>query len=83
MVNDEGCNEMSLKIFFDPVLDDEGRYLGEGTLIVENGKKYLSITVTSGVFEVYHEPSEYEDILSMSNAESFNKVNDLIKKVLK
>ena len=73
---------MSLKIFYDPALDDEGRYLGEGTLIVENGEKYLSITVTCGVFEVYHEPSSYEDILSLSNAESFNKINDLIKKVL-
>lgn len=73
---------MSLKIFYDPVLDDEGRYLGEGTLIVENGKKYLSITVTNGVFEIYDESTNYEDILSLSKAESFNKVNDLIKKVL-
>jgi hypothetical protein len=73
---------MSLKIFYDPALDDEGRYLGEGTLIIENREKYLSVTVTCGVFEVYHEPSNYEDILSLSNAESFNKINDLIKKVL-
>ena len=73
---------MNLKIFYDPAIDDEGRYLGEGTLIVENGEKYLSITVTCGVFEVYHQPSNYEDILSLSSAESFNKINDLIKKVL-
>jgi hypothetical protein len=73
---------MSLKIFYDPALDDEGRYLGDGTLIIENREKYLSVTVTCGVFEVYHEPSNYEDILSLSDAESFNKINDLIKKVL-
>jgi hypothetical protein len=73
---------MSLKIFYDPALDDEGRYIGEGTLIIENRDLYLSVTVTCGVFEVYHEPSNYEDILSLSNAESFNKINDLIKKVL-
>lgn len=73
---------MSLKIFFDPALDDVGRYLGEGTLIFQNAEKYLSITVTSGVFEVYDESTNYEDMLSLSSAESFNKINDLIKKVL-
>jgi hypothetical protein len=73
---------MSLKIFYDPALDDEGRYLGEGTLIIQNAGKYLSITVTNGVFEVYDELSNYEDILSLSSAKSFNKINDLIKKVL-
>ena len=73
---------MSLKIFYDPAVDDEGRYIGEGTLIIQNSEKYLSITVTCGVFEVYYEPTNYEDILSLSSAESFNKINDLIKKIL-
>ena len=74
---------MSLEIYYDPLLDDEGRYLGEGTLIFQNADKYLSVTVANRAFEVYHEPSGYEDTLSMLNAESFKKVNDLIAKVLR
>lgn len=80
--NTEIKKEKTLDVYYDPMLDDEGRYLGEATLIFQNADKYLSVTVANGAFEVYHEPSNYEDTLSMSKSESFNKVNDLIAKVL-
>ena len=73
---------MSLKIFYDPALDDEGTILGI-QLTIQNKDKYLSVEdLQDNKFYYYDETTGKEAILDMTKQESLNKINDLIKKVL-
>lgn len=73
---------MSLKIFYDPALDDEGTIIGI-QLTIQNKDKYLSVEdVENNKFYYYDEETGEEAVLDMTKQESLNKINDLIKKVL-
>jgi phosphatidylglycerophosphatase A len=73
---------MSLKIFYDPALDDEGTIIGI-QLTIQNKDKYLSVEdLQDNKFYYYDETIGEEAILDMTKQENLNKINDLIKKVL-
>jgi hypothetical protein len=73
---------MNLKIFYDPVVDDEGVIIGI-QLVLENKGKYLSIEDwEKNKFYFYDEATEEEAVVDMTKQENLNKINDLIKKVL-
>ena len=73
---------MSLKIFYDPALDDEGTIIGI-QLIIQNKDKYLSVEdFQDNKFYYYDEVTGEQAVLDMTKQESLNKINDLIKKVL-
>ena len=73
---------MSLKIFYDPALDDEGTIIGI-QLTIQNKDKYLSVEdVENNKFYYYDEETGEQAVLDMTKQESLNKINDLIKKVL-
>jgi hypothetical protein len=74
---------MSLKIFYDPALDDEGTIIGI-QLTIQNKDKYLSVEdLQDNKFYYYDEETGEQAVLDMTKQESLNKINDLIKKVLK
>lgn len=75
---------MSLKIFYDPLMDDEGTIIGI-QLVLEHKGKYLSIEDYQNEKWIFFDDTEAEmeeHTLNMTKQESFNKINDLIKKVL-
>jgi len=73
---------MTLKIYFDPLMDDEGNIIGR-QLVFENKGKYLSIEdIGDGMCVVFDEVSDIDPILDMRKQENINKVNDLIEKVM-
>jgi hypothetical protein len=73
---------MSLKIFYDPALDDEGTIIGI-QLTIQNKDKYLSVEdLQDNKFYYYDEETGEQAVLDMTKQESLNKINDLIKKVL-
>jgi hypothetical protein len=73
---------MSLKIFYDPVMDDEGVIIGT-QLVLEHKGKYLSIEdIGDNKFIFYDEETGEQAVVDMTKEENLNKVNDLIKKVL-
>jgi hypothetical protein len=73
---------MSLKIFYDPVMDDEGEIIGV-QLVLEHKGKYLSIEdIGDNKFIFYDEETGEQAVVDMTKEENLNKVNDLIKKVL-
>ncbi|CAB4143895.1 hypothetical protein UFOVP457_11 [uncultured Caudovirales phage] len=73
---------MSLKIFYDPLMSDEGTILGI-QLTIQNKDKYLSVEdLQDNKFYYYDEITSEEATLDMTKQENVNKINDLIKKVL-
>jgi hypothetical protein len=73
---------MSLKIFYDPLMDDEGTIIGI-QLTIQNKDKYLSVEdLQNNKFYYYDEITSEQAILDMTKQENVNKINDLIKKVL-
>ena len=73
---------MSLKIFYDPLMDDEGNILGI-QLVLKNKDKYLSVEdCEKNKFYFYDEETGEQAVVDMTKQENLNKVNDLIKKVL-
>jgi hypothetical protein len=73
---------MSLKIFYDPVVDDEGEVMGV-QLVLENKDKYLSVEdIGNNKFYFYDEETGEQAVIDMTKQENLNKINDLIKKVL-
>ena len=73
---------MSLKIFYDPALDDEGTIIGI-QLTIQNKDKYLSVEdLQDNKFYYYDETTGEEAIIDMTEQKNVNKINDLIKKVL-
>ncbi len=73
---------MSLKIFYDPVMDDEGVIIGT-QLVLEHKGKYLSIEdIGDNKFIFYDEETGEQAVVDMTKQENLNKINDLIKKVL-
>jgi hypothetical protein len=73
---------MSLKIFYDPVVDDEGEIMGV-QLVLEHKGKYLSVEDWgNNKFYFYDEATEEEAVIDITKQENLNKINDLIKKVL-
>ena len=74
---------MSLKIFYDPLINyDDGSILGI-QLVIKNKDKYLSVEdVENNKFYYYDEETGEQAVLDMTKQESLNKINDLIKKVL-
>ena len=73
---------MSLKIFYDPVVDNEGVIIGT-QLVLEHKGKYLSIEdIGDNKFIFYDEETGEQAVVDMTKEENLNKVNDLIKKVL-
>ena len=73
---------MSLKIFYNPLMSDEGTILGI-QLTIQNKDKYLSVEdVENNEFYYYDEITSEEATLDMTKQENVNKINDLIKKVL-
>jgi hypothetical protein len=73
---------MSLKIFYDPVMDDEGEIMGV-QLVLENKDKYLSVEdIGNNKFYFYDEETGEQAVVDMTKPENLNKINDLIKKVL-
>jgi len=73
---------MSLKIFYDPLMDDEGTIIGI-QLVLEHKGKYLSVEdIGNDKFYFYDEETGEQAILDMTKQENRNKINNLIKKVL-
>lgn len=74
---------MSLKIFYDPLINyDDGSIMGI-ELVLEHKGKYLSIEdIQDNKFIFFDEVTGEQAILDMTKQESLNKINDLIKKVL-
>ncbi len=73
---------MSLKIFYDPVMDDEGEIMGV-QLVLENKDKYLSVEdIGNNKFYFYDEETGEQAVIDITKQENLNKINDLIKKVL-
>lgn len=73
---------MSLKIFYDPLMSDEGAILGI-QLTIQNKDKYLSVEdLQDNKFYYYDETTGEEAIIDMTEQKNVNKINDLIKKVL-
>jgi hypothetical protein len=73
---------MSLKIFYDPVMDDEGIIIGI-QLVLEHKDKYLSVEdCEKNKFYFYDEETGEQAVVDMTKQENLNKINDLIKKVL-
>ena len=73
---------MSLKIFHDPALDDEGTIMGI-QLTIQNKDKYLSVEdLQDNKFYYYDETTGKEAVIDMTEQKNVNKINDLIKKVL-
>ena len=73
---------MSLKIFYDALMDDEGIIIGI-QLVLEHKGKYLSIEDwEKNKFYFYDEATEEEAVIDMTKQENVNKINDLIEKVL-
>ena len=74
---------MSLKIFYDPLInDDDGSIMGI-QLVLEHKGKYLSIEdVENNKFYYYDETTGKEAVIDMTEQKNVNKINDLIKKVL-
>ena len=74
---------MSLKIFYDPLINyDDGSIMGI-QLVIEHKGKYLSIEdIQDNKFIFFDEVTGEEAVLDMTKQESLNKINDLIKKVL-
>jgi hypothetical protein len=73
---------MSLKIFYDPVVDDEGNIIGV-QLVLEHEGKYLSVEdIGNNKFYFYDEETGEQAVVDMTKQENLNKINNLIKKVL-
>ena len=74
---------MSLKIFYDSLINyDDGSIMGI-QLVLEHKGKYLSIEdIQDHKFIFFDEVTGEQAILDMTKQESLNKINDLIKKVL-
>jgi hypothetical protein len=73
---------MNLKIFYDPVMDDEGEVMG-AQLVLEHKGKYLSVEdIGNNKFYFYDEETGEQTVVDMTKQENLNKINDLIKKVL-
>ena len=73
---------MSLKIFYDPLMSDEGTILGI-QLTIQNKDKYLSVEdLQDNKFYYYDETTGEEAIIDMTEQKNVNKINDLIKKIL-
>lgn len=73
---------MSLKIFYDPVMDDQGNIIGI-QLVLEHKGKYLSVEdIGNDKFYFYDEETGEQAVIDMTKPENLNKINDLIKKVL-
>jgi hypothetical protein len=73
---------MSLKIFYDPLVDDEGEIIGV-QLVLEHKGKYLSVEdIGNNKFYFYDEETEEQAVVDMTKPENLNKINNLIKKVL-
>ena len=74
---------MTLKIYLEPLLDDEGNVTGR-QFTFENKGKYLSIEdIGDNKYIVFDEVTDTDPILDMTKLENINRVNDLIEKVLK
>lgn len=74
---------MSLKIFYDPLINDDDGSVTGIHLVIKNKDKYLSIEdIEDHKFIFCDEVRGEEALLDMTKQESFNKINDLIKKVL-
>jgi hypothetical protein len=74
---------MNLKIFYDPAMDDEGEIIGV-QLVLEHKGKYLSVEdIGNNKFYFYDEETGEQAVVDMTKQENLNKINDLIKKVLK
>jgi hypothetical protein len=72
---------MSLKILYDPVMDDEGIIIGI-QLVLEHKGKYLSVEdIGNNKFIFFDDVADVgeEAILDMTKQENLNKINDLIK----
>ena len=74
---------MSLKIFYDPLINyDDGSIMGI-QLVLEHKGKYLSVEdVENNQFYYYDEETGEEAVIDMTEQKNVNKINDLIKKVL-
>lgn len=73
---------MSLKIFYDPLINDEGAITGI-QLTIQNKDKYLSVEdVENNKFYYYDEITGEQAVINMTEQKNVNKINDLIKKVL-
>ena len=74
---------MSLKIFYDPLINyDDGSIMGVH-LVLKHKDKYLSVEdIQDNKFIFYDETTSEQAILDMTKQENVNKINDLIKKVL-
>lgn len=74
---------MTLKIYLEPILNDEGN-LSKRQFVFENKGKYLSIEdFENFIYIVFNEVTGYDPVLDMTKQENINRVNDLIKEVLK
>jgi hypothetical protein len=83
-------DKMSLKIFYDPVISDDGSIIGV-ELVIKNKDKHLSIQDIQDNELYFFEranlcsvPRTFGDYgaLDMTQQENLNKINNLIKKVL-
>jgi hypothetical protein len=73
---------MNLKIFYDPLVGDEGEIMGV-QLVLEHKGKYLSVEdIGNNKFYFYDEEAGEQAVVDMTKPENLNKINNLIKKVL-
>lgn len=74
---------MNLKIFYESLVNDEDGSITGIHLVIKNKGKYLSIEdIEDHKFIFCDEVKGEQALLDMTKEESFNKINDLIKKVL-
>ena len=79
---------MSLKIFYESLVNDEDGSIMGIHLVIKNKGKYLSIEdisiadIQDHKFIFCDEVKGEQALLDMTKQENVNKINDLIKKVL-
>lgn len=73
---------MSLKIYLEPIMNDEGNVDGR-QIVFENKGKYLSIEdIGDDKYIVFDESTGYLPVLDMTQEENIKKINHLIEKVM-
>ena len=74
---------MSLKIFYDPLINYDDESIMGVQLVLEHKGKYLSIEdIQDNKFIFFDKVTGEQAILDMTKQENVTKINDLVKKVL-